>query len=91
MPGSVAETVYGRQGGGWLPKTATPTTINGDPYGTPEHCATCGQDRTCVAIAADPKRPQSGRWHVCARCQEQGQRYRVGLIYTPIVREQVAS
>lgn len=41
MPGSTAETRYGRQGGGWLPPTAPATTTK--PANLSGACAVCGK------------------------------------------------
>ena len=40
MPGSLAETVYGRQGGGWLPKETKPRS-DAQPVADRD-CRTCG-------------------------------------------------
>lgn len=94
MPGSTAETKYGRRGGGYLPKSKTLTPVEGVLFGTAGRCATCGQDRPCVAIASDPRHPESGRWFVCSGCRsgwsQTGPGERQGLVYEPI-EEAVAS
>ena len=42
MPGSTAETVYGRRGGGWIPKTRPPATSTPPPLND-DKCQQCGR------------------------------------------------
>lgn len=85
MPGSKAETVHGRRGGGWLP-ASMPVRQNDRTYGGPNQCATCQQQIRTVAIAHDPGRPSSGRWYVCRRCRDGWTTHKPhgGLVYEPI-------
>ena len=63
--------------------------------GTPAHCATCREDRVCVAVASDPRRPEAGRWIVCGPCRHGWRRVgpgeRQGLRYYDDMRAAVAS
>lgn len=52
-------------------------------YGTPDKCAVCDRDKP-VAIAFSRTFKALGRWYVCARCKEIGQRFRLGFDYRPI-------
>lgn len=82
MPGSAAETVYGRRGGGWQDMPAQ--VMTGEVFGAPGRCATCRQERACSAIASDPRCETSGRWFVCSLCQAAAMRLGAGLRYEPI-------
>lgn len=61
MPGSTAETVHGRRGGGWLPKTTKPAAAP-KPARTP--------DPTCT-ICDRPYSAHSGRLCLAYNCPEE--------------------
>lgn len=69
---SVADTRYGRQGGGWIDTKPLPRT--------PRNCWVCRQvPAACTAVG-----PDGERWPSCDRCRHQAERKAPAIRYEPL-------